>query len=228
MPLADLRNRLFVRLGRYDPLKTTGRAPFTVFKATEFACDEDLEDAFMSAAYVPLGTSVMPPGFQGAVAYDAALIDGVTGERGFRADVENLWPPMSSCAPDVEPSKVCVIPQKGTVQAEIDPKGMRVVQGRFRPLMDFWAAPSTMREGFIEGYAEALSQINVDSGDEAARLAAGAKLVDQIMAAQAQWKKERGFCTPKILLPYDSLFAVMPVVAGVVALAAWSATSAIM
>jgi len=42
---------------------------------SEFNSEKDLEDAFMSAAYIPLGTSVLPPFFRGELALDANLID---------------------------------------------------------------------------------------------------------------------------------------------------------
>ena len=55
----------------------------------------------MSAAYIPFGTSVVPPYFRGAVAYDAVLVDLLSGQIGFAANKASLWPPE---APELEAS----------------------------------------------------------------------------------------------------------------------------
>jgi len=45
------------------------------FTVSKFESEKDLEDTFMSAAYIPMGTSVVPPYSRGEFAMDATLID---------------------------------------------------------------------------------------------------------------------------------------------------------
>ena len=163
--LQKLNGRLYVRLGRW-----TTKGGWEIYQVTNFASEQELEDAFMSAAYVPFGTSVLPPYFRGTVAYDAALVDALSGSIGFHAQKSSLWPPedeevplkKSSSSPPPSPSrgkraatvdrtKVLVVPTRG-IGHYIDPSDLVVVNGRFRSLIDFWAHPSVMKRGFLEGY----------------------------------------------------------------------------
>lgn len=67
--ISSLKDRLFVRLGRWNGCW------FEIYTVSEFYSEQDLEDAFMSAGYIPMGTSVLPPIFRGEFALDATLID---------------------------------------------------------------------------------------------------------------------------------------------------------
>jgi len=143
-------------------------------QVTDFSSEQELEDAFMSAAYIPFGTSVVPPYFRSTVAYDAALIDFLSGSIGFAANKASLWPPepteaeeaahhpVHAAAPAlssssaaakervVDRTKVLVVPTRG-LGHNIDPSDLVVVNGKFRSLFDFWAHPDTMERGFVEG-----------------------------------------------------------------------------
>ena len=98
------------------------------------------------------------------VAYDAALIDVLSGQIGFAASKASLWPPApSEGQPGFESSdrtKVLVVPTQGLGHA-IDPTELVVVAGKFRSLLDFWAAPDVMRRGFVEGYQMAASLMDL-------------------------------------------------------------------
>ena len=115
----------------------------------------------MSAAYVPLGTSVVPPYFRESVAYDAALIDFLSGQIGFAANKESLWPAEPPKESGEDRTKVLVVPTQGFGHS-IEPEGLVVVNGKFRSLIDFWAHPDVMRSGFVEGYQMAASLIATD------------------------------------------------------------------
>jgi len=155
--LQELRDRLYVRLGRW-----TSKG-WEIFQVTDFASEQELEDAFMSAAYVPLGTSVVPPYFRGSVAYDAALIDVLSGQIGFAAAKASLWPPEPNKGEAgygvKDRTKVLVVPTQGLGHS-IDPSDLVVVNGKFRSLIDFWAQPAVMERGFVEGYQMMASLID--------------------------------------------------------------------
>jgi hypothetical protein len=157
MRLSELRGKLFVRLGRWTS------SGWEIFQVTDFETEQDLEDAFMSAAYVPFGTSVLPPYFRGTVAYDAALIDFLSGQIGFAANKASLWPPEPEdgdpAKSQLDRTKVLVVPTQGLGHL-INPSNLVVVNGKFRSLLDFWAHPSVMQRGFVEGYQMAASLID--------------------------------------------------------------------
>lgn len=167
MRLSALRGKLFVRLGRWT---SNG---WEIFQVTDFETEQDLEDAFMSAAYVPFGTSVLPPYFRKTVAYDAALIDFLSGQIGFAANKASLWPPEPEdddpAKHELDRTKVLVVPTQGIGHA-INPSDLVVVNGKFRSLLDFWAHPSVMERGFVEGYQMAASLIDTSASGLPARV----------------------------------------------------------
>jgi len=64
----------------------------------------------MSAAYIPMGTSVLPPIFRGEFALDATLIDYfVIGSGSLTVNNPTLWPP-GPVKSGVEDMKMVVMP----------------------------------------------------------------------------------------------------------------------
>jgi len=111
--------------------------------------EQDLEDAFVSAAYIPFGTSVLPPYFRGQITYDAALVDAfVKGSGRFTVDNPTLWPP-GEPGYGVQDMKLIVMPFTWAVKAA---DNLIAVGGGFRKVFDFWASRDTMERGFVDGY----------------------------------------------------------------------------
>ena len=123
VPLASLCDRLYVRLGTWTGnfqgdksdkgvVQEKGyfvNKPWRVFQTTDFLSEKDLEDAFMSAAYVPGVTAVEPPMWRGTVALDAAMVDLLQGQhsKGFRLDNPSLWPPAKGNASTPRSNSSC-------------------------------------------------------------------------------------------------------------------------
>eukprot|EP00565_Helicotheca_tamesis_P006761 CAMPEP_0185725000 /NCGR_PEP_ID=MMETSP1171-20130828/1339_1 /TAXON_ID=374046 /ORGANISM="Helicotheca tamensis, Strain CCMP826" /LENGTH=391 /DNA_ID=CAMNT_0028392989 /DNA_START=67 /DNA_END=1239 /DNA_ORIENTATION=+ len=151
MSLADLRNRLFVRLGRWT------RKGWEIYQVSDFQTEKELEDAFLSAAYIPFLTSVVPPRFRGETAYDAGFADMFMDSFCFSSANQSLWPPNNVTGDCSDRTKVLVTPSARQI---IDSHDLLVVNGKFHGYKDFWAHPEVMRYGFIEGYQEMASLID--------------------------------------------------------------------
>ena len=215
----------------------------------------------MSAAYVPFGTSVVPPYFRGTVAYDAALVDALSGQIGFAAKKVSLWPPEDSHASSfacggggvsgngldaaTDRTKVLVVPTQGLGHF-IDPSDLVVVNGKFRSLLDFWAHPSVMKRGFVEGYqmmttliGDANSvvprQLSLSDStatkrkpkgighntrsledDTAAIIGRAETLLESVMEEQSTWKLVTGFVKPLLWFERDPLFALFILAAAMI------------
>merc|ERR1711933_93611 len=102
----------------------------------------------MSAAYIPFGTSIMPPCFRGEVIMDGLMIDLLahTGRTMFSARNKTLWPKIDNGPGNIKRDglKLLVTPHSWS----IDPEGLHVVQVDFRKVRDFWATWDTQQRGF--------------------------------------------------------------------------------
>lgn len=172
MPAEALYERLWVRLGRL-----TWRGA-EVFSVGDWANEDEIEDAFMSAAYIPGGTSITPPMFRNSVALDAVLVDTLRWRPAvFSLEDPSLWPHCEPVTTAVNADGVrangrdierrpggrtdarCVVvtfaPLRtgllGGMTNSVDSTGLVAVQGSAHGLIDFWASPEKMKEGFIEG-----------------------------------------------------------------------------
>ena len=233
MPIDSIRGRLWVRLG-----KLTLRG-LEVFSVGDFASEKELEDAFMSAAYIPGGTSVTPPMFRERVALDAVLIDTLRWRpSSFSLREDSLWPPthaaqMDGVRQDVElrpggrSAKRCMVVTFAPIRTGllcgltnlIDATGLVAVQGTAHGLLHFWASPAKMKEGFIEGYVLMAARIERPppaAGALSAREEASA-LLERILEEQADWKVARGFTKPALWIERDPLLIFLFVVALAVA-----------
>jgi len=197
MSIESLKDRLFVRLGRWNGCW------WDVYSVSEFHSEQDLEDAFMSAGYIPFGTSVLPPFFRGKLALDAALVDCFVKDAGtFTTTNPTLWPsgPVKSGVKDI---KMVVMPSAWRVKAA---KNLLVLTGGFRKVLDFWASQETMERGFIEGYKQMVERINVQlpmtniSGYNDPK-----KYLQDVLNTYETWKSDLGYIKPEIAFECDPL-----------------------
>jgi len=197
MNIEELNGRLYVRLGRWS------KYWWEVFTVSEFLSEQDLEDAFMSAAYIPLGTSVMPPYFRGQLTYDATLLDVFTrGSGKFTVDNPTLWP---QGKPDdgVKDIKLIVMPFTWGVEAA---DNLIAVKGSFRKVLDFWASRETMERGFVEGYQHMTQWIDVrqpmiNLGD----FNEPKQYLQDVCGKQANWKSELSYQKPDVICERDPI-----------------------
>ena len=199
-PLEDLHGRLFVRLGfsRWSGLRQG--FSWETKQITDFQSESDLEDSFMSAAFVPVATSFVPPGFRGGTALDAAFVDLFLSEGpGYTLENESLFPSVerpksadSKINPRRKPTRVVVVPN---TPPKLDPTGLVMIKGPFRQLGDFFADSDLQREGFIKGYETAAAMVDTSrlpisaQRQLAAKRAAADELIDTILAEYAEWKE---------------------------------------
>lgn len=227
-PVAWLNGRLFVRLGR---LTRRGLETFTV---SDFETEQELEDAFMSAAYIPFGTSVCPPYFRGRVALDAGLPDMTTRDRYlFGRSCASIWPPADTerdpevsaaveelaAVPDAagegSQGTRCVVVTFAQLESRVDPTGLVVVQGSSHGLRDFWASAAKMEAGFVEGYVSMASRIDRPppaAGEPTPREVALSYLA-KTLATQSDWKGARRYAKPTLRLECDPLPLVLALLA---------------
>lgn len=170
---------------------------------SDFNSEQDLEDAFMSAAYIPFGTSVLPPFFRGELHLDATLIDYfVKGAGTFSVENPTLWPagPVKSGVEDVK--MVCMPTAWNVVEAS----NLLVLTGGFRKVLDFWASRERMERGFIEGYQHMVDQIDVRlpisqiPGHQDSR-----KYLEDVNSRFENWKSDLGYVKTETAFECDPI-----------------------
>jgi len=198
MTLAELRGRLFIQLARVGWSKG-----LEVFTVSDFESEEELEDAFMSACYIPLGTSLLPPRFRGEVLLDAMFGCTTSGRarKVFAANNPTLFPLHLEKAK--AGLKMLVTPHGW----DVNPEGLHLVQGDFRKLRDFWAGWDTQKRGFIQGYMKASSMIKTPI-PRSLELESVTEMFEGVMTQQSNWKDEHSFQKPDHLLQCDPWMAV--------------------
>jgi len=198
--IQSLKNRLFVRLGRWSGCW------WEVFTVSEFDSEKDLEDAFMSAAYIPMGTSVLPPFFRGEFAMDAALIDYfVWGAGTFSSTNPTLWPP-GPVKSGVKDIKMVVAPFSWNVQTT---SNLIAITGGFRKLLDFWASRDAMERAFCDGYQQMVARIEFHQPMTHLEMYNDPKeYLNDVFVAYSDWKIDLGFVTPEVVFERDPVAVV--------------------
>jgi len=185
VPIESLKGRLLVRLGRWNGCW------WEVYLVSDFTSEQDLEDAFMSAAYIPFGTSVLPPFFRGELSLDATLTDYFVKDAGtFCVTNPTLWPtgPIKSGVEDVK--MVCMPTPWSCKKAN----NFIAITGGFRKILDFWASRERMERGFVEGYKHMVDRIDVRlpmtniAGYQDPR-----KYLEVVQAKYENWKSDLGY-----------------------------------
>lgn len=243
-PIASLKGKLWVRLGR---LTWSG---FVVDAIGDFETEQELEDAFMSAAYIPCGTSVLPPMFRGRLAIDAVLVELLRFTPLIYGKNEaSLWPPVKTSddgnvgeentngETDGETGNGvrCIVVTFGPIRGpwlqtinNVDETGVVCVQGSASGVFDFWASPLRMREGFIEGYC--LMADKIEAADCRAKglsptkpqpREAAEKLLNALLTDHEDWKAKRGFAKPSLWMEHDALLPIVALLLGLAAMVIW-------
>jgi hypothetical protein len=234
LPLSALNEKLVVRLGRWTGnfsqkhgdksiLPSEGNflnRPWEVFQTSSFISETDLEDAFMSAAFVPFVTGIFPPKWRGQVALDASLVDIMHGSygKGFQFDNPSLWPIYSSVnksmgiaisehsseeADSQQPTHIMVRIKPLDVDESENPKVV-TISGIFGEARDFFASIERMKIGFVHGYRTTISMLDISSlpiaeKERLLQSAANAdNMLDNILQKHSGWKSQNSRATENL------------------------------
>jgi len=176
---------------------------------SEFNSEKDLEDAFMSAAYIPMGTSVLPPFFRGKLALDANLVDYFVWDAGtYSSTNPTLWPP-GPVKSGVKDIKMVVMPFSWDVEKA---SNLIAITGGFRKGLDFWASRDAMERSFCEGYQQMVSRIEFRPPMTNLEMYSDPKrALNDVLVAYSNWKSDLGFVKPEVVFERDPV-AVLAVI----------------
>ena len=82
------------------------------------------------------------------------------------------------------------------------------MQGSAHGLIDFWASPRRMREGFVEGYCLMAARIEPSRAEGSVREEAS-RLLETILEEHSEWKADLGFAKPALWMERDALPLVL-------------------